>query len=64
MGFLLADGSFHDNRLNLTLSVKDFNHLLKFANYINYNGSYGTSNTSKSITCKDIDVISKLKIKF
>ena len=64
MGFLLADGSFHNNRLNLTLSVKDFNHLLKFANYINYNGSYGTSDTSKSVKCKDIDVISKLKIKF
>lgn len=35
IGFLMADGHFSkSNRLTLVLSIKDKNHLIKFANYI------------------------------
>lgn len=64
MGFLLADGCFCNNRLVLTLSIKDSNHLYKFAKFINYTGMIRVTDKSISIACKDIDTVSKIKEKF
>ena len=64
MGFLLADGCFCNNRLVLTLSIKDSNHLYKFAKFINYTGMIRVTDKSISIAYKDIDTVSKIKEKF
>lgn len=64
MGFLLADGSFCDNRLKFTLKKSDSEHLHKFGKFINYTGTYGNSNTCESVSCKDIDVINQICEKF
>lgn len=64
MGFLLADGSFGDNRLTFSLKKEDSEHLRKFGNYISYTGTYGTSENCDSISCKDIDVVNQICEKF
>ncbi len=64
VGFLLADGSFCNGRLSLTLKKSDSEQVHRFGKYIEYSGSYGTSPTSESIKCKDIDVINQLCKKF
>lgn len=64
IGFLLADGSFYDNRLSLTLSIKDKEHLLKFANYINYSGSLGDNDKSITVSVKDTDIVKEICNKF
>lgn len=64
IGFLLADGSFTNNRLELTLSNNDANHLYRFAKYIKYTGSYGKSKCKKQVYCKNIDIVSKICNKF
>ena len=68
VGFLLADGSFYDNRLKLGLklglSIKDSNHLYKFANFINYTGAIDITDKSISLACKDVGIIKQIKEKF
>ena len=64
IGFLLADGSFYDNRLKLGLSIKDADHLYKFANFISYTGSVSITDKSISIACKDIETVKQIKEKF
>ena len=64
IGFLLADGSFTNNRLELTLSNNDADHLYKFAKYIKYTGSYGKRMDQKQIYCKNIDTVSAICKKF
>ena len=64
IGFLLADGSFYNNRLTLTLSIKDKEHVIKFAKFINYKGSYQETSTKFGISCKDTAVIQKIRKKF
>lgn len=64
VGFLLADGSFYDNRLKLGLSIKDSNHLYKFANFINYTGAIDITDKSISVACKDVEIIKQIKEKF
>lgn len=64
VGFLLADGSFHNNRLKLGLSIVDFAQLKKFGEFINYTGTYGTLSTRKDVTCMDVTLIEKLRKKF
>lgn len=44
IGFLLADGHFDKNRLSITISYKDIDHLKKFGNYIKYTGEYKIRN--------------------
>ena len=64
IGFLLADGSFYDNRLKLGLSIKDADHLYKFANFINYTGAVDITDKSISIACKDVEAVQRIKEKF
>ena len=64
IGFLLADGSFYDNRLKLGLSIKDADHLYKFANFINYTGAVYITDKSISIACKDVEAVQRIKEKF
>lgn len=64
MGFLLADGSFSDSRLKLTLKKSDKEQVHRFGEYIKYTGSYGVSNTSESVSCKDSLIVPKIMNKF
>lgn len=64
IGFLLADGSFYDNRIRLTLSIKDKEHVLKFAKFINYEGSYQESPIRFGLACKDINIVTQIRNKF
>ena len=64
VGFLLADGSFSDGRLTFTLKKSDSEQVHKFGKFIDYTGSYGNSNISESISCKDIDIVKKICNKF
>lgn len=64
IGFLLADGSFYDNRLKLGLSPKDSEHLYKFAKFINYHGAVNITSKSISIACKNNEVVDAIKKKF
>ena len=58
MGFLLAD------RLKLTLKKSDKEQVHRFGEYVKYTGSYGTSNTSESVSCKDSLIVPKIMNKF
>lgn len=64
IGFLLADGSFLDGRLSLALKKSDSDQVHKFGDYVEYTGSYGKSETTESVKCKDIDTVSKICSKF
>lgn len=64
IGFLLADGCFSDNRLILDLSIKDKEHIIKFAKFINYEGSYRETPIKFGLACKDTKVVQKIREKF
>lgn len=64
MGFLLADGSFSNNRLKLALCHKDKDHLLRFAKFIEYSGTFSSSDKAISIACKDTEVVEAIRLKF
>lgn len=64
IGFLLADGSFYDNRLKLGIAIKDKEHLLKFAKFINYSGTIRETDSKIELQCKDLEVIKKIREKF
>ncbi len=62
LGFLMADGHFSENRLSLTLGIKDVNHLEKFAKFIGCNLRIYETNTSVSLM--DTKYIPKIREKF
>ena len=64
VGFLLADGSFNNNRLKLTLAIKDKEHLLKFASFIKYTGSLLETDKSVSVAVQNTDLVKKLCSKY
>lgn len=64
IGFLLADGSFSDNRLKLTLKKSDAAQVHKFGEFVSYMGSYGTSDISECVVCKDSVIVPKIMNKF
>lgn len=64
IGFLLADGSFNEGKLTVSLKKSDLEHLKKFGTFISYTGTYGTSKVCETITCKDMDIVSELCKKF
>lgn len=55
LGFLYADGyvSSKTNHIELTLSIKDYTHILKFANFINYQGSIGKNDIKVRVSFQD-----------
>ena len=64
IGFLLADGCFSDNRLRFVLKKDDLIQVHKFGEFISYTGSYGSSNISESVACKDSVIVPKIMLKF
>ena len=64
IGFILADGCFHNLRLTIALSIKDKEHLLKFAKFIKYTGSFYEDDTKISVSVKDVECIQKIMNKF
>lgn len=64
IGFLLADGHISENnRIQICLSIKDYDFLLKLKEYLNIDNIH-TTKTSCSISAMDIVVIPKIKEKF
>lgn len=64
IGFLLADGSFCDNRLRIVVSIKDRDHIKKLGNYIQFKGKYYQNDISFGLSCKDINIVPKICKKF
>jgi len=69
-GFILADGSISDNRLRITLSIKDKEHLVKLGNKINvkiteynYTTNYGNGKFCK-LSCMDFNYLKQYTDKF
>lgn len=63
LGFLFADGHFTKDRIKVALSIKDKEHLQKYADFI----KYGDIDIVEQICCvqsAQISVIQKLKSKF
>lgn len=56
MGFILADGNFHKDRLQVTLGIKDKEHLRKLANYLEYKLPMAETNINISIKSKNLDI--------
>lgn len=73
LGFLFADGHFSDkNRLKLSLSVKDRDHLIKFKDFIDYDTNlindsfwmHGKEYFISSFSIMDTNTVSILKNKY
>lgn len=64
MGFILSDGCICEGRLTLELQNKDKDQVLKFGDFIEYSGSYGTSETSTRVSCMDKDLTEAICKKF
>lgn len=64
IGFLLADGSFFNNRLKFTLKKSDALQVHKLGKFISYTGTYGTSEISEELACKDSIIVPKIMNKF
>ncbi len=65
IGFLLADGHFSkNNRLSITLSIKDREHLLKLATYLESNLKINKKQTTATISILDTYNVKKIKEKF
>ena len=64
IGFILADGHIADNRLVISLSIKDIEHLQKFKDFISYTKDIIKYDNICKIAIKDIDILEKLCIKF
>lgn len=64
MGFLLADGNFCDNKVRLTLAIKDKDHLYAFAKYINYNSPITESDINVILASKNVEIVPKICEKF
>lgn len=65
IGFLLADGHFSkNNRMTITLSIKDKEHLLKLANYLECNLRTNKKETNVTISILDTYNVRNIKEKF
>ena len=65
IGFLLADGHFSkNNRMSVTLSIKDREHLLKLATYLESNLKVNKKQTTVTISILDTYNVRKIKEKF
>lgn len=65
IGFLLADGHFSkNNRMKVTLSIEDREHLLKLATYLESNLGINGKQTTATIAILDTYNVKKLKEKF
>jgi len=72
IGFLLADGSFRNNRLSFGLSIKDKDQVEKFAHYIHYKTTISTGFTNFngklfeqcSLSIQDSRIVPLIKEKF
>lgn len=56
MGFILADGSFCKDRLQITLGIKDKTHLQKLADYLEYKLPIFETNINVSMRSKNLDI--------
>jgi hypothetical protein len=59
IGFIMADGHIHNNnRLKITLSIKDTDHLNKFKNFIKYEHdlSFGNNDGHDNVTINIMDM--------
>ena len=64
LGFLLADGyfNFKSKRIQLTLAIKDLEHLKMYGKYINCNNiNLITTNNSCNMSIQNIDIFDKIK---
>lgn len=72
IGFIMADGSFQNNRLCIGISAKDILHLQKFANFINFTGLIEKTPVklgdkifySCGLSVQDSRIVPKIKEKF
>jgi len=64
IGFIMADGCFHDDRLMITLSIRDKEHLQKFANFIEYTIPLIDTQTMTSFKSKNIEISPLICSKF
>lgn len=64
MGFILADGCFFEDRLQITLAIKDKEHLQNFANYVKYNISLKDTKTNTTFSSKNIEICPLICEKF
>lgn len=60
----MADGNFSDNRVRITLGIKDKEHLLKFARYIKYSTEVVETIINIATSSKNIEVVPKICEKF
>ena len=63
MGFLSADGNFSNNRISLTLTIKDLEHINKFAYFVETKNIILKENIC-SVSLKNIDIFDNLCNKF
>lgn len=63
-GFLLADGSFVNNRICFTLALKDKESVDSFGRFIEYSGERNPVKNSIGIACMDNDIVPKIMDKF
>lgn len=63
IGFILADGHIDNGRLSIKLGKKDYKHIQRLANYIEYYGRDITEN-SPSLSIMNTEFINKLALKF
>lgn len=63
IGFLLADGHINKNRIQVTLSIKDYEFLKKLKEFLEIE-NINMNNTTCSISAMDVIIVPKLKEKF
>ena len=64
MGFLMADGCFHYNRLLIGLAIKDENLLIKFLNFLSCDNNIHSDNIKTVLTIMDTYSVPLLRQKF
>ena len=64
IGFILADGCFFEDRLQITLAIKDKDHLQNFANYVKYNIPLKDTKTNTTFSSKNIEICPLICEKF
>lgn len=60
-GFITADGNIYNNKLQISLNLKDEGHLIKFCQRICYNGILYNDNTCKKLMICRKKIVSDLK---
>ena len=64
MGFLMADGCFHYNRLLIALAFQDENLLIKFLNFLSCDNNIHSDNIKTVLTIMDTYSVPLLRQKF